>query len=84
MIDAKPETEAMLRNLAESRGQSLDELLRSLLVGVADGAISNLVPVEKHGPAERLAAFRSWIAEHSSPGPVLSDEAIARESIYED
>ncbi len=33
-------------------------------------------------PAERARAFREWAESHSRETPVLSDDAISRESIY--
>jgi hypothetical protein len=36
-------------------------------------------------PAEKAAAFRAWAAERPPRGlPLLSDEAISRESMYND
>ncbi len=33
-------------------------------------------------PQERAAAYRAWAESHSRNTPLLSDEAISRESIY--
>lgn len=33
-------------------------------------------------PDERAQAFREWAESHSHETPILSDEAISRESIY--
>lgn len=33
-------------------------------------------------PQERARAFRAWAESHSDNSPLLSDEAISRESIY--
>lgn len=33
-------------------------------------------------PEEKAKAFRQWAESHVSESPVLSDEAISRESIY--
>jgi hypothetical protein len=35
-------------------------------------------------PDEHAAAFRSWAENHPHTTPVLSDEAISRETIYSD
>jgi hypothetical protein len=35
-------------------------------------------------PAEKAAAFRAWAESHPRGLPLLSDEAISRESIYSD
>ena len=39
---------------------------------------------EELSPAEKAAAFRAWAESHSCGLPLLSDEAISRESIYSD
>jgi hypothetical protein len=35
-------------------------------------------------PQERVRAFREWAESHGKDTPLLTDEAISRESIYED
>ena len=39
---------------------------------------------EDLSPAEKAAAFRAWAESHPRGLPLLSDEAISRESIYSD
>lgn len=39
---------------------------------------------EELSPAEKAKAFRAWADSHSRGLPLLSDEAISRESIYSD
>ncbi len=38
--------------------------------------------LEELSPAEKAAAFRAWAESHRRGLPLLSDEAISRESIY--
>jgi hypothetical protein len=38
----------------------------------------------KLSPAEKVAAFRAWAESHPRGLPLLSDEAISRESMYDD
>ena len=40
--------------------------------------------IEELSPAEKATAFRAWALSHSRGLPLLSDEAISRESIYSD
>ncbi len=40
--------------------------------------------LEELSPAEKAAAFRAWAESHRRGLPLLSDEAISRESIYSD
>lgn len=35
-------------------------------------------------PQERAKAYRAWAASHSHTTPLLSDEAISRETMYEE
>ena len=39
---------------------------------------------EELSPAEKAAAYRAWAESHRRGLPLLSDEAISRESIYSD
>ena len=78
-IELKPEQERILREaLREGRFQSVEQAL--------DEALHSIVPSRSVGPAlsatERAAAFRSWAESHPRNTPVLSDEAISRETIY--
>jgi hypothetical protein len=58
--------------------------------GLAD-LEQNLILAEKGekkqpelSPAEKAAAFRAWAESHPRGLPLLSDEAISRESMYSD
>ena len=42
------------------------------------------IALEGLSPAEKAKAFRAWAESHSRGLPLLSDEAISRESIYSD
>ncbi len=75
--DIKPETVAKIAAQAKRRGLSIDEYLRSLLPDELDQAAA-----AKLSPAEKVRALREWAASHSLNTPLLSDEAISRESIY--
>jgi hypothetical protein len=80
-IELKPEQEYILQEaLRQGRyrsvEQALDEAIHSIAPSVANTPILS--------PAERAAAFRSWAESHPHNTPVLSDEAISRETIYSD
>ena len=77
MIELKPEHEILLRDAVRqgrfhSVEQALDEALHSL--AVTRGLVST--------PTARAAAYRAWAESHPRTTPVLSDEAISRETIY--
>ena len=76
-IERKPEHEILLRDAVlhsrfQSLEQALDQALHSLVVTC--GPVST--------PTERAAAYRAWAESHPRTTPVLSDEAISRETIY--
>jgi hypothetical protein len=70
---------ARLRQLAEARRVSIEELIAAHVPGLSgDGPDVN-------GSAEdRERAFDEWVAGFPGDTPPLSDEAIARSSIYRD
>jgi hypothetical protein len=75
-VDIKPETEAGLLVMAEARGMSLEQYVGEVIE-------SSVRPQSHMSPEERAAA---WIesAKRFPATPLLSDEAISRESIYAD
>ncbi|MGH9845795.1 MAG: hypothetical protein ACREEM_44385 [Blastocatellia bacterium] len=80
----KPETAALIGQLAHARRLSIDELLRSLLPA-AESLKSEERPLHETATPEELAqALLAWAHGHdrNSPGLTLAD--VSRESIYED
>jgi len=77
-IELKPEQERIPRDaLRQGRFQTVEEALDEALHSiVGSGGVMS--------PAERAAAFRSWAENHPRNTPVLSDQAIRRETIYSD
>jgi hypothetical protein len=79
-LDLPPQTEQAYRAQAAARGVPLEVVLREVLLthepalGAAD--IS---------PEEWVRRFKAWTRSHAGDNlPVLSDEAISRETIYGD
>jgi hypothetical protein len=77
-LNLRPEVEAGLLAQAKVTGLSVEEYLRSVVEGVVLPMTSG-----KMSPDERAAAFQAWSANHLATPP-LSDDAISRESMYED
>lgn len=80
-IELNREQERILQEaLRQGRFQSVEQAL--------DEAIHSIVPSggvgPERSPAERAAAFRSWAESHPLNTPILSEEAISRETIYSD
>lgn len=71
---------------ARSKGVSVDVLIEDLLVSHAPATKLPQQPETGHdphrSPAGRAAAFRAWAESHPRTTPVLSDDAISRETIY--
>ena len=80
-IELKPEEERILKEaLRQGRFESVEQAVAQ--------AFHSIVPPESLKPAlspsERSAAFRAWAESHPRTTPVLSDQAISRETIYSD
>jgi hypothetical protein len=80
-IELKPEQERILQEaLRQGRFKSVEKAL--------DQALDSIFPAGPRGPAlsptDRAAAFRAWAQRHPRNTPVLSDDAISRETIYSD
>ena len=81
-INLPPEKEAAFRALAEARGLSLE----LWMLEVADQQVQPLsvAHLQKTNPQEWARYFDAWVDSHNPNAPVLSDEAMSRESIYPD
>jgi hypothetical protein len=86
-LELSPETESLLVAQANAQGISVQELLKNAieLLLVTSSTESN-VPSQFNPDAteEWIQAFTDWANSHSSDTPLLSDEAVSRESIYRD
>ena len=81
-LELPPETEAALKAQAQARGLSVERWLLELCEQhVQPGSIAHL---QKTNPKEWMRQFRAWAEGHNRTTPLLSDEAIGRESIYPD
>jgi hypothetical protein len=81
-LELPPEKEAALKAQAQARGMSVERWLLELCEQhVQPGSIAHL---QKTNPKEWMRQFRAWAEAHDRTTPLLSDEAISRESIYPD
>ena len=81
-LELSPEREAALKAQAEARGISVQEWLFQLADQLAPPA--SIAHLQRTNPQEWLRQFRAWAESHDRTTPLLSDEAINRESIYPD
>jgi len=81
-IDLSPEKEAAFKAQAAARGLSLEQWM----LAVAEQQLPpvSIVHLQKTNPEEWARQFRAWADSHDPNTPVLSDEAMSRESIYPD
>lgn len=81
-IELSPERQAALQAQAQALGLSIEEWLLYLAEQhVPSGSIAHLQRTE---PKEWAKQFRAWASSHDPNTPVLSDEAMSRDSIYSD
>ncbi len=76
-LEVQPDIASKITEQAQARGVSVDAYLRSL-IEEKDAAESR----PDLSPQEKVRLLREWTASHSLDTPLLSDEAISRESIY--
>ena len=75
-LDVDEKTAAKLRELAASRGMSVDQVLATYVPGLRPTEASG------NGAKDPLPAFEQWADSFTEDAPPLSDEAISRRSIY--
>jgi hypothetical protein len=78
-LNLPPQVEQAYIAEAQARGLPLDEVMGEVLVaGKPSSAAMEL------SPEEWISAFRAWAHSHDADNlPILSDEAISRDSIYD-
>jgi hypothetical protein len=81
-LDLPPEKEAAFKAEARARGLSLEQWM----LEAADRQVQpvSIAHLQKTNPEEWARQFREWSDSHDPNIPVLSDEAMSRESIYSD
>jgi hypothetical protein len=81
-LNLPPEKEAVFKAEAQARGLSLEQWI----LEVADQHVQpeSVAHLQKTNPEVWARRFRAWADSHDPKIPVLSDEAMSRESIYPD
>ncbi len=78
--EISPETINALRSLAQKNGKSLEEYARVIL----ERETEKVSEEKELTNAEKIKAFDEWMNSLDPNTPVLTDEQISRESIYEE
>jgi hypothetical protein len=77
-LDLPPQVEQAYLAEAHARGLPLAEVVREILVAARPAD-----PAVELSPEEWVREFKAWTQSHAGLDlPILSDEAISRESIY--
>ena len=81
-LELSPEREAALKAQARARGMSIEQWLLDLAEQLAPS--TSIAHLQKTNPKEWARQFHEWAESHDRTTPLLSAEAISRESIYPD
>jgi hypothetical protein len=81
-LNLPPEKEAAFEAQARARGLSLEQWMLEL----AEQSVQpvSIAHLQRTDPQEWARHFDAWVDSHDPNTPVLSDEAMSRESIYPD
>jgi hypothetical protein len=82
LLEISPEREAALNAIAHARGMTVEQWLLELADQIVPA--TSIAHLQKTDPEEWARQFHAWAEGHSLTAPLLSDEAISRESIYPD
>ena len=83
-LDLGPELEARLRGEADRQGKPVESLLKGWIEQKSEPVTAAPKFYETATPAEWAAEFLRWTASFPTPKNPLPDEALRRESMYED
>jgi hypothetical protein len=82
-IELPPEKEAAFKAEAETRGLTVEQWLLQIAEQHVRPA-GSIAHLQRTNPEEWARQFDAWVRSHDPNTPVLSDEAMSRESIYPD
>lgn len=81
-IQIPEERAALYQKQAQARGLTVERWLLEL--ADQNAPAHSITHLQKTNPKEWAREFRTWADSHNPNTPVLSDEAMSRESIYPD
>jgi hypothetical protein len=83
-IELSDEKAAALRAQAEARGLTVERWIEQIAEQQAEAQPASIAHLQKTNPKEWARRFHEWAESHDRTTPLLSDEAVSRESIYPD
>jgi hypothetical protein len=81
-LNLPPEKEAAFKAQARARGLSLEQWMMEVVDQYVQPV--SIAHLQNTDPKEWARHFDAWVDSHNPNTPVLSDEAMSRESIYQD
>jgi hypothetical protein len=82
-IELPPEKEAAFKAEAQARGISVEQWLVEV-AGQHVQPAGSIAHLQRTNPKEWMRQFHAWAESHDRTTPLLSDDAVSRESIYPD
>jgi hypothetical protein len=83
-IHISEEKVVALKAQAEAHGLTVERWLEQIAEQQVQPAPASIAHLQKTDPKEWARHFDAWLNSHDPSTPVLSDEAMSRESIYPD
>ena len=80
ITELSPDTLSSLRSLAQKNGKTLEQYAR----GVLERESGKIDETKESDNEEKIKIFKEWMDNLDPNIPVLSDEQISRESMYEE
>lgn len=83
-IELSDEKAAALKAQAAAHGLTVELWVRQIAELHAEAQTASIANLQTTNPKEWARRFHEWAESHDRTTPLLSDEAVSRESIYAD
>jgi hypothetical protein len=83
-IEISDEKAAALKAQAAAHGLTVERWVEQIAEQQAEAQPASIAHLQKTNPKEWARLFHEWAESHDRTTPLLSNEAISRESIYSD
>jgi hypothetical protein len=83
-IELSDDKAAALKAQAAAHGLTVERWVEQIAVQHADAQPASIAHLQKTNPKEWARRFHEWAESRDRTAPLLSDEAMSRESIYPD
>jgi len=83
-IELSDERAAALKAQAATHGLTVEQWVEQIAGQHAQWQSASIAHLQETDPKEWVRQFHAWAESHDRTTPLLSDEAVSRESIYPD